>query len=325
MALIRTRGLEASEWSVFLITLPPLTVFALGYYLFDVIGFVFYSYAIQDLLSSKSLVDKSAAINSGVLWGATANFYLIASLGVMAVLIGWQRRKVRGLAALPFNILATCLSVVGVAFLLSVDLQDRPLRAIFMITFRSLQRQSLLGDGARLWGIQTMLSIINLLSIVIPAMLCAFLPILLLKPREGWNKDLLYERALDLRLFGCAGSVFMVSGVLHMFAWMAWASDLLNQAKLEILVSSVTFYWACVWTLMLAVLYLPILLILNILAVPMMEAESIPVKDRGQWLTDYGVSFKIMTQLPQLLTILAPLISAPLTKILGSLPQLYGK
>lgn len=324
MARIRTRGIEAGEWSVFLIVFLPLSVFALGYYLFDVIGIAFYSYAVQDMLGSQKLVDSSKAVNSAVLWGAMAHFYLITSVGVIAVLIGWQRRKVRGLAALPFNVLATFLSVLGLAFLSSVDQQNRPLRAIFLITFRSLQRHPLLGESARLWDVQAILVVINALSMVVPAMLCAFLPILLLKPQAGWSKEMLYERTTDLRFIGTAASSFMVAGVLHMFAWMSWSADLLNQVKLQNLISSVVLYWGCVWTLMLASLYLPVLLILNAWADPVMDIEAIPVKERSQWLIDYGVSFKMISQLPQLLTILAPLISAPLTKILGNLPQLLA-
>ena len=325
MALIRTRGLEVHEWPVLLIALLPVSPFVLGYYLFDVIGIAFYSYGSHDLATSRPLTDTSKAISSGLLWGAMANFYLITSVVVLLVLIAWKRQKVRGLAAVPFNGLVAFIAVLGLAFLLSVDLEDRPLRAIFLITFRSLQRQNLLGVGARLWWVQITMTMINAFSIIIPAMLCAFLPILLLKPRDGWTKTALYERATDLRILGTSGSVFMVAGVLHMFAWMSWAPDLLDQQNLQTLVASVTLYWGAVWTLMLAMLYLPVLLIFNQLAGPVMEVETVPIKERDQWLTDYGISFKVITQLPQLLSILAPLISAPLTKILGNLPQLLGK
>ncbi|MFN7900284.1 MAG: hypothetical protein ACK5N0_11590 [Synechococcaceae cyanobacterium] len=325
MALIRTRGLEVHEWPVLLIALLPVSVFVVGYSLFDVIGIAFYAYGLHDLATSRPLTDPSKAISSGLLWGAMANFYLITSVGVLLVLIAWKRQKVRGLAAVPFNGLAAFLAVLGIAFLLSVDLEDRPLRAIFLITFRSLQRQALLGESFRLGWVQSTMTIINALSIIIPAMLCAFLPILLLKPRNGWTKDVLYERAADLRILGTSGSVFMVAGVLHMFAWMSWAPDLLGQQNLQTLVASVTLYWGAVWTLMLAMLYLPVLLIFNQLAGPVMAVETVPIKERDQWLTDYGISFRIITQLPQLLSILAPLISAPLTKILGNLPQLLGK
>ena len=322
--MIRTRALELNEWGIFLTPLLPLSAFALGYCLFDVIGFAYYSYGLQGLVSSKKLVDTNPAISSGILWGAMANVYLITGLGVLIVLISWQRRLVRGLAALPFNVLATCLSILGIAFLLSVDMQDRPMRAIFIITLRSLQRHALLGEGARIWAVQITVSLINALSIVVPAMLCSFLPVLLLRPQQGWNQHVLYERAVDLRRLARAGSIFMVAGVLHMYAWMSWAPDLLNQKKLEILASSVVLYWSCVWTLMLAALYLPVLLMFNNLAKPVMDFESVPFKERGQWLADHGISFEPLNQLPHLITILAPLISAPFTQILGNLPQLLG-
>jgi hypothetical protein len=325
MALIRSRGLKLDELPIVLISFFPVAVFALGFYLFDLVGIGFYTNLKQIIATSPKHASTTAAVASGVLWAAMAHFYLIASLGILMFLIAWRHQRVRGLAALPFNSMAVFLSVLGLCLLHSVDFTDRPLRGIFLLTFSSLKQQQFLGSGPALLIVQTTLTIINSLSIIVPALLCSFLPILLLKPREGWSQVSLQERAADLRMLGIAGSIFMVAGVVHMFAWMSWAPDLLGQPKLQDLVSSVILYWSCIWTLMLVVLYVPVLVVFNHLAVSVMEDDKVPFKDRPQWLVDCGISFRIVSQFPQLLAILAPLISAPLTKILSGLPEMLAK
>ena len=150
-------------------------------------------------------------------------------------------------------------------------------------------------------------------------MIIAFLPVLTRPPKNGWCEAELLERIKDARFLGVTASAFMVAGVLHMYAWMSWASQLINKDALESVVGSVVFYWGTVFAMMLAALYVPALIFLQSKAEQVMNEEQIPFKDRSEWLIDRGLSFKFATQLPQFTGILAPLIAAPAGKMIANI------
>jgi hypothetical protein len=186
MKTIRRHSLSLAEWPIFLVALIPVVVFVLGHLLYDVIGISYYSTALQDLQSVKTPPDRQQAISAGILWAALAHFYLVASLCILLFLFHWLRDRVRAPASLPFYALAGFLSVLGVGYLLTMDHENRPIKAIFVVTFYSLSKISTLLDmGSRLWAVNGILSLINLLSVVVPAGICSFLPVVLLRPVDG--------------------------------------------------------------------------------------------------------------------------------------------
>jgi hypothetical protein len=317
---IRTASLTPAEMGVFTIALLPVGVFLLGHLLFDVIGQAFYEHAMAILGQEGPSFHREMALEAGQVWGATALVYLVVSLCACVYLIQLLRNRVRGRAALPFLALAALLVALGVGYLLAVDAQGHPLSAVFHLTYRSLGRSGLFGTAQRLEGVRLILTIINLMSVVVPAMFCAFLPAFLLRPAEGWGEETLLERIKDGRQLGVMASLFLVAGVLHMYAWMQWSSVLLMRKELEPLAASVTLYWGCVFTTMLAVLYLPLLVALHHRAEAVMDRLDVPAKERAQWLSDRGLSYSALAQLPQMLAILAPLLTAPASKLLRTLP-----
>ncbi|MFM1900963.1 MAG: hypothetical protein RLZZ216_1539 [Cyanobacteriota bacterium] len=326
MKTIRRHSLSLEEWPIFLVALIPVVIFVLGHLLYDVIGISYYSTALRDLQSIKTLPDRQQAISAGILWAALAHFYLVASLCILLFLFFWLRDRVRAPASLPFYALAGFLSVLGVGYLLTMDHENRPIKAIFVVTFYSLSKISTLLDmGSRLWAVNGILSLINLFSVVVPACICSFLPVVLLRPVDGWTEEALLERVADLRQIGTLASVFMVAGVLHMYGWLSWAPDLMGKSAMETMVSSISLYWGCVFAAMIASIYIPIIILLQRCAAPVMQEEQIPIKDQMGWLIDRGLSFKFLTQVSQLLAVLAPLVAAPAAKMIGALPDLLLK
>jgi hypothetical protein len=313
----------ATSAAGFLMSLAPLSVFVLGHLLFDVIGSPFSTNVLRAARSMNVAgVNASEAISDGHVWAATAHFYLMTALLVLAVLVGWLRNRVRGVAVFPYLFTAALLSSLGVAYLLNVDLQDRPMKAIFLFTYTSLARAKFMGGSSYLLSIQSLLNMINLLFVIVPSVIIAFLPVLTRPPKNGWSEAELLERIRDTRLLGVSASVFMVAGILHMYAWMSWAPQLISKEILEPVVGSVVFYWGTVFAMMLAALYVPALIFLQNKAELVMNVEHIPFKDRSQWLIDRGLSFKFATQLPQFMGILAPLIAAPAGKMITNLHSL---
>lgn len=316
---IRSAPLTSAELPLLTIGLLPVAVLALGHLLFDVVGLPFARHAMELVSRFGGKVPADLAIETGKVWAATAFLYLVVGCGALGFLVHLLRSRVRGQAAIPFLGLAVLLVAIGVAHLLRVDSQRQPLSAIFYLTFDSLGRTGLL-ESARLAGVRRILDVINLMSVAVPAVFCAFLPASLLRPPQGWTGDVLAGRIKDGRQFGVIASAFLVAGVLHMYAWLQWSTVLLMRKELAPLATSITFYWSCVFTTMIAALYIPLLVILHARAEMLMDRMEVPVAARRQWLTDHGLSYSAISQLPQLAAIFAPLLSTPFSQLLRIVP-----
>ena len=300
----------------------PLIVFLLGHLLFDQFGSLF---AVHGLRASESLLsgeDHHEAISSGHVWAATAHAFILVQLFTMLVLFMWIRSKTKGFQTTLYFFAVGILITSGLAHLHYVIINSRPLSAIFQITFQSLQLNDHLEARPILPSIFCTLVIINMLSIVVIAALLPFLPLIVREPHGGWREENLLNRVQDLRLWTVLASVFLIAGTLHMYAWMTWATELLNKTALEAVVGSVCFYWGSVFTVTLAAAYLPVLLTLKNRAEIVMEAQHVQLIDRDEWLKRRGLSFRVVDQVPQVIGILAPLAAAPAGQFLTSLSTL---
>lgn len=305
---IRTTPLTSSEWPLLWIGLLPMGVLVLGHLLFDLVGPPFASHA-RLLMQIRNVDVPSAAIAASEVWAATALIYLVVGFGSVVFLVYIFLSRVRGWAAMPFLGLAAFFSVFGVAHLVMIKETRGAVSTIFYLTFDSLQRSSFL-DAARLEGIHLLLNVINLMSLLVPALFCAFLPASLLRPLQGWTGDLLAERIKDGRQFALIASAFLVAGVLHMYAWMHWSAVLLLREEVARLAMSVVFYWSCVFTTMIGVLYLPMLVVLHARAERLMNGLQMPLTSRPKWLNNHGLSYRAVAQVRQMVTIFAPLLSS---------------
>ena len=316
---IRRSSLTPAELPLLVIGLLPIAVLAVGHLLFELVGATFARHAMELIQTSNAEVPRELAIEAGKVWAASALVYLVVGCGAFGFLIHLLRSRARGRAALPFFALAAILTIVGLSHLIWVGSVRQPLSAIFYLTFESLQQTSLL-DIERIKAIQLLLSVINLMSVLVPVTFCAFLPASLLRPPQGWTADVLAARIKDGRQFTVVASTFLVAGVFHMHAWMQWSAVLLMHKQLGPLATSIVFYWSCVFTTMIAALYIPMLVILHSRAEILMERLEMTASAKGQWLSDHGLSYNAIAQFPQLAAIFAPLLSAPFSQALRVLP-----
>lgn len=303
----------------------PLAVFILGNLLFDQFGSPFADHVMQAAGSVMAGANPNEAISNGHAWAASALLYLLVSFFLLMALFRWMCARVKGWLAFGYLSIVSLLIALGISHLLNVDKHNRPAKAIFLFTFRSLQVNDQLQTAPILASINNTLLTVNVLMIVVTAVLCGIGPLLVRQPNGGWTEEELMMRAKDARLLGVMASIFLVAGVLHMYAWMSWAPELLNKDGLETVVGSVVFYWGSVFTLMLAAYYIPILLVLQKRAEAVMEAQKVPLIDRDQWLQVRGLSVRFTNQVPQVIGILGPLIAAPIGKLLTSLSELAPK
>ena len=303
----------------------PLAVFVVGHFMFDWIGEPFSVHVLQATGSVAAGVNLNEVISDGHLWAATAHIYLIVSVLILLLLFRWMWARARGHVAIVHLSIAAILIALGMAYIINVDKNARPIKAIFLFTYRSLATSKLLEDVRLLAVINNTLTAINLFMIVVPAVLIAFGPLLVREPVNGWTERELITRIKETHMMGLMASIFLAVGVLHMYAWMSWAPELLNKEGLETVVGSVTFYWGSVFTMMLAAFYFPVLLLLQKRAEGVMDAQQVPLIERDQWLQRRGLSLRIVNQLPQVIGILAPLVAAPMGKLLSSFAVLIPK
>ena len=119
---------------------------------------------------------------------------------------------------LPLILFSIVLIVLGIAHLVWVDSSQQPVRIIFYLKYNSLQN-SLTMHPQALHSVRRILDIINLLSVVVPSLFCAFMPSVLLTPQQGWTESILTQRVKRRRRLCLVASAFLVAGVFHMFAW----------------------------------------------------------------------------------------------------------
>ena len=301
--------IKPNEFKLLSLALLPVVVYILGQILFDIIGVSFAGYAMQLLSSSANIDFAESAIAAAQLWGSASLIYLVVSIGLIGYVFRFLGKNVKGKALYPFWGIASFLIVIGVSHLLWVDESRRPLSMIFYLTFESLKASSLMQSNS-LDSIDKLLDVINVLSVVIPSLFCAFMPSVLITPRGGWTDDMLVSRIKSGRKFCACSSVFLVVGILHMFAWMRLSFLVLGRPELSQLASGIVFYWAFVFSTMIATLYACILLTLDGHRESLEASRESSSAAGPHLLSELGIAFDGKALVKQVVIVFAPVISA---------------
>jgi hypothetical protein len=239
--------------------------------------------------------------------------YVVVAGGSAAAGLQVLRSRVRGPALRPFRRLALAIAAVGLAHLALVDALVLPLRAIFHVTYDTLAAGGAL-DPVRLLGVRALVGLINVMSVVVPAVVLTAAAATALPPLEGWDEASLVRRSRQVKEIVGVAAAFMVAGVLHMGAWTHWADALVPGGELGRLATGVTLYWSAAFTLMIAAFYLPVATVLRRLAEREMDRQGLDLGIRAKWLADRGLSFQANQQLPQIAAMAAPLLAGPISE-----------
>ena len=301
--------INPSECKLLLLALLPVGVLILGYFLFDIVGASFAEYVTQLISKSANLVATESALSAALLWGSASLIYLvvgIASIGYVFLFLG---KNVKGKALFPFLGIASFLVVIGIFHLIWVDEGRRPLSMIFYMTFESLRSSDLLPPNL-VGSTKGVLDLINVLSVVIPALFCAFMPSVMIAPRGGWTENALTSRIESGRRLCACASVFLVVGIFHMFAWMRWSCAVLGHSSLDQLVSGIVFFWGIVFSAMIAILYLCIMSILDQRCELIDACRESSSASGPRLLSEMNIVFNGLTQVKQVMIVFGPFISA---------------
>ena len=301
--------IEANELKLLFLALLPVSVLIMGHFLFDIVGTSFANYATQLIYLGSIATTAQSSIAAAQLWGSAALIYLVSGIGLIGYNFLFLSKNVKGRALFPFLGIASFLMIIGFSYLMWVDEGRRPLSMIFYLTFESLKESSLLPPDL-IASTKIILYVINIFSVVVPVLFCAFMPSLLVTPRGGWTENVLASRIELGRQFCTCSSIFLVVGVFHMFAWMMWSCTMLGRPELSQLVSGVVFFWGIVFSTMLATLYLCIMSTLNVRRESLDDPRESSSDSRPQLFSELGIVFNGLTQAKQALIVFGPVISA---------------
>jgi hypothetical protein len=314
-----------------LVLIPPVAVLALAFLMFELSA----AQTMKDATAlMRSLVHPSEQISPLVILGETRGRYIWLATAIVNIVISVYVIILCAIVVFrihaPKRLLAIAaagavLCAIGLVSLLYAAVNHGAVyRMVFGFTFLTL-RSSGLFDPGFLDYVRSVVSVVNVFAVLAPVMaVLAACSTLAPLERKDAHLDDLADQMRHLKEVLNAGSALLVSGILHMDAWLRWPAALMSDKHAQDAVSgvalAVTIYWGATFTLMLIATYGPVAGYLSGQARASLnqEREAGRIRDPQQWLRDNGLSITLSEQLPQIGIILAPVIAGPLGSFLMS-------
>lgn len=327
---------SASDYRFLLLIFPPLFILLLAAGLFEfssnitVDNFHSLTHRLMHPASEASAkpLDPShflVEVKSRYIWLTTvvvalvAGFYALISCGAI---IYQTHSRSRLMAVIALGIF---MASIGVAYIWALDETHALYRAVFSFSYDNLReagRQRISEELLRYTMV--VVSIVNVQAMVVPVVALLAACSTLALPISGAQPDPAFCALQMGRLKEVlsAASAILVSGVLHMGAWLRWPAALVADPKAhEALLGTalaITLFWGVTFTLMLISTYLPAAIFLakraQALLLDSHSQSSTP--DPGQWLKENGLFLSLQDHLPQFGLMLAPLLASPLSSLL---------
>jgi hypothetical protein len=264
-----------------------------------------------------------AEVKARYIWLSTVLLSLVMScyVSVNCGIILYRNRSHARLLLLGG--IGAVLSIAGIAFLGMLTEDDVLYRAVYAFTYQSLARSGYIQEGL-LQFTRLAVSALNVLAVLAPiiAVLAACSIIAPPADSRSMTPDTLIRRMRQLNEVLYGGSAILVTGILHMGAWLRWPASLIadrtsQQAVLGVALA-ITIFWGTTFTLMLIVTYVPAAVSIarqaHILMATGQYAGTIP--DTDGWLKQHGFHLSIEQHLLQFGALLAPVLAGPLGSFL---------
>ncbi len=317
---------ELTSRSYLLALIPPLLILGLAQLLFEIVSDPLMTgvSGALDRLSHQSAESQDVWIleeaRGRYTWLAMALLSLVALVyGAFAgCQIIWQSHFRN---RLPLIIsLGTALLGAGILGLVyQVQSQTAMYRLIFGFTFTTLSHSGSF-DPQFLSSVNLILLTLNTLAVIVPAIIVLAASSALATPKEEWRPTLymVAKQMHRLRNTLNIGSLVLVTGILHMHAWLQWPATLMQDPSQQSAVSgaalAITVFWGTSYTLMLMGTYGPAATKLSAQARHMIKQEKQKgtIEDPQAWLKEHDLSITLGEQLPQIGIMLAPILAGPL-------------
>ncbi|MGF1608866.1 MAG: hypothetical protein ACFCUQ_05690 [Kiloniellales bacterium] len=321
----RFQYLREGEGVALLLAVPPLTVAVLAQLLFEISAYDLVALGEEvashlKTMEAPDLAGRLALADGRVLWTLAVFLHLTAGLGLtgLAVTILCRSISLRGLRY--FVPIGVVLIVGGVAgFALAAALKS-PISGLFSFTYDSLMAMPGV-PASFLVAARIEVVLLNVLSIVAPVSGLMAACSTLAPPRNGVRADLsfLASQVKSLKALVVIGSIYMVTGVLHLGVWLRWPGTLVDGDALASQIHdhamAMSLYWGGAFSVLIAAFYAPAMVALNRRAGAIIAAtmkDSTGGLTPRQFLEDHGLSLNVSKQLPQIVAVLAPLLAGPI-------------
>ena len=257
-------------------------------------------------------------------WLASALLNIVIPVVSIIVSIMTIRVYVKGWKLAWTVIIGTFLCVGNLGYMLySARTQNALYEFIFGFTYKMLMRSEMFSD-VFLLHVYIIILIINVLASITPIFLLLAVCATLHLPAGPGKVDPM-QLALRMRRLKEViniASAFLVFGILHMSMWLNWTASLVSNPALKSKIAgvawSISTYWGVAFTLVLTMAYVPSTVYLQNRARELVTKGKMAMEtnEAEKWLNEHGFSFTLGNQLLQCVSILAPILAAPISSAL---------
>jgi hypothetical protein len=317
------------HWELFYLV-PPLLVYLFASFLFE----------LSVIDPARSIIEKLApAMKAGAtpdlplllielkaryIWLASALLNIVIPVMSIIIAVSTIKLYLRRWQLAWTLVIGTILCVGNVGYMLyGAYVQNALYELIFGFTYKMLIRSEMF-NSAFLLHVYIIILVINILAAVTPIILllavCATLRLPMVPCRL--HRDTLAKRMLRLKEIINVGSAFLVFGVLHMGMWLNWTASLVKNPDLTAKIAgaawSISAYWGVAFTLVLAATYVPSTVYLQNQTMKQITRgkNAMSPAEAEKWLNEHGFSFTLSNQLTQCISIMAPILAAPISSLL---------
>ncbi|MCL4503310.1 MAG: hypothetical protein M1438_15900 [Deltaproteobacteria bacterium] len=311
---------------------PPLLVYLFACFLFELSVIDPAVFIIEKLApavkanATPDLPHLLTELKARYMWLASALLNIIIPVMSITIALSTIKLHLRRWQLAWTVIIGTILSLGNIGYLLyGGQVKNALYELIFGFTYQMLIRSEMFSN-VFLLHVYIIILIINILASVTPIILLLAICATLRLPTVPCklHPDYLAKRMRRLKEIINVGSAFLVFGILHMSMWLNWTASLVNNPVLSSKIAgvawSISAYWGVAFTLVLVATYVPSTVYLQNQAVKQITRgkTAMAPKEAEQWLNEHGFSFTLSNQLTQCISIMAPILAAPISSILKS-------
>lgn len=258
-------------------------------------------------------------VKARYIWLTTVVVALVAGVYAFIMCAGIIYQSHPRPRLLAVTAVGICFAAIGVAFVWALDETHALYRAVFSFSYDNLRQagpQRISGELLRYT--MTVVSIVNVQAMAVPVVALLAACSTLAPPANGGrlNPEFCALQMKRLKEVLTAASAILVSGILHMGAWLRWPAALVpgKEAQEAVLGAAlaIALFWGVTFTLMLVSTYLPAARLLAKRAQALLQdgslKESVPASE--EWLREHGLFLSLQDHLPQFGLMLAPLLAS---------------
>jgi len=252
-------------------------------------------------------------------WGTTVLLFYATMIAVSIVCVTIIHRSLTGNKRLIFLAVGTLITIVVLGHLAYSGYFRTNFSYIFFFTFDTL-RASQIYTASQLTAIKSLVSGINVLAGIVSTLALVSGCCLMSQKRgaEKANLFVLVTQMSHLKSFIGLLSAMLVTGVLHMIAWLHWPPALITNDSLARRVidfsDAMGLYWGATFSLLIATFYIPAAWFISNRAEAIITEypDQIQGMERQEWLKKHNMSLSPYQQIPELVAMLAPILVGPI-------------